>query len=198
MEPPSSCFFFSRRNDQQLRIKRASGFLRRRFEPCADRVGARRFDQRALPVFADFAEFTRPVADLNCFLAIISFTGDLHIAPLAENSWVHITSSVQSWGKAYWSGSGAPPKSPCLRRVMITCDPAHPAPNALGGLQRVFHSRLHAGSDAYPGACGSCRRHDTALTICVTGMIRRQIVNFRTESRRPLCSQALPVNRVCL
>jgi hypothetical protein len=95
MEPPSGRFFFSRRTDQQLWIKSASGFLRRRFEPCADRFGARRFDQRALPVFANFAEFTRPVADLNCFLAIISFTGDLHIAPLAENPRVRIASGVQ-------------------------------------------------------------------------------------------------------
>jgi hypothetical protein len=91
-----------------------------------------------------------------------------------------------------------PPKSPCLCRVIITCDPAHSAPKRAAGPQLVFHSCLHAGSDAYPGACGSCRRHDTALTICVIGMIRRQIVNFKTESRRPLCSQALPVNRVCL
>src|SRR5262249_62134794 len=108
MEPPSGRFFFSRRNDQQLWIKSASGFFRRRFEPGADRFGARRFDQRALPVFAAFAEFTRPVADLNCFLATISFTGDLHIAPLVENPWVRIASSAQSWGKAYWSESGAP------------------------------------------------------------------------------------------
>src|SRR5262245_19444592 len=109
LSSPHAVFFFSRRNDQQLWIKSASGFLRRRLEPCADRFGARRFDQRALPVFAAFAEFTRPVADLNCLLAIISFTGDLHIAPLAENPWVHIASSVKSWGNAYLSESGVPP-----------------------------------------------------------------------------------------
>src|SRR5262249_38365859 len=153
MEPPSGCFFFSRRNDQQLRIKRASGFLRRRFEPCADRVGAWCFDKRALPVFAGFAEFTRPVADLNCFLAIISFTGDLHIAPLGENHWVHITSSAQSWGKAYWSESGASPRLPCLRRVIITCDPAHQAPNAL---------RAYNGSSTHDCTLGVMRTREPA------------------------------------
>ena len=141
MEPPSGRFFFSHRNDQLLWIKSASGFLRRRFEPCADRVGARRLNQRAFPVLTAFAELTRPVADLNCFLAIISFTGDLHFAPLTENPWVRIASSVQSWGKAYWSESGAPPKAPCLRRVIITCDPAHQAPNALRAYNR---SSTHA------------------------------------------------------
>jgi hypothetical protein len=108
MEPPSGRFFFSRPNDQQLRVKSASGFLRRSFEPYPNRVGARRFDQRALPVLAAFAEFTRPVADLNCFLAIISFTGDLHVAPLAENPRVRIASSWHSRGKTYWSESGVP------------------------------------------------------------------------------------------
>jgi hypothetical protein len=121
----------------------------------------------------------------------------LHIAPLAENPRVHIASSAQSWGKAYWSESGAP------QVALFASSNYHLRSCAFGpkraaGLQWVFHSRLHAGSDAYPGACGSCRRHDTALTICVISMIRRQIVNFKTESRRPLCSQALPVNRVCL
>jgi hypothetical protein len=164
MEPPSGRFFFSRRNDQQLWIKSASGFLRRRFEPCADRFGARRFDQRALPVFAAFAEFTRPVADLNCFLAIISFTGDLHIAPLAESPWVRIASSVQSWGNAYWSESGVPPsRLACVEYYHLRSCAS--GPKRAAGLQWVFHSRLHAGSDAYQGACGSCRRHDTALTI---------------------------------
>jgi hypothetical protein len=110
MEPPSGRFFFSRRNNQQLWIKSASGFLRRGFKPCANRFGSGHLDKRALPVLADFAEFTRPVADLNRFLAIISFTGDLHIAPLAGNPWVIITSSAQLWKKTCWSESSAPPK----------------------------------------------------------------------------------------
>jgi len=57
-----------------------------------------------------------------------------------------------------------PPKSPCLCRVFHLRSCAS-GPKRAVGLQWVFHSRLHAGSDAYPGACGSCRRHDTALTI---------------------------------
>jgi hypothetical protein len=88
-----AAFFFSGRNAQQFRVESPTGFLRRRFEPCADRVNAWYFDQRSFPVLAIFTELARPVTNFHCFLAIKPFAGDLHFAPPAENSYTRIASN---------------------------------------------------------------------------------------------------------